>query len=257
MAASLLAELDREAARRVAAECVLVLPVGSTEQHGPHLPAGTDTLHAEHVARAAADLAARRVPMVVAPTLPYGSSHHHLPFGATLSLDTEVLYRVLVSLGASAAASGFRRLFVLNGHGGNHDVVQLAVRDLALQQPLHAAAGSWWQIAWDGLVAEGAGDLGRLPGHSGAFETALVRALAPGLVSETAVPAGKAFAPPDPQRTQAPWRAELHGAWPAIDGWTDDPGRGSAELGRRLLAAAVSAVADAFVSFHTAARWPA
>ncbi|HEV7762635.1 MAG TPA: creatininase family protein [Acidimicrobiales bacterium] len=253
MAAQRLAELTREQAGRVAAECVLVVPIGSTEQHGPHLPAGTDALHAEWVAWQAAELAGADVPVVLAPTLAYGSSEHHLPFGATLSLDTETLHRVLLSIGRTAAASGFRQLFVLNGHGGNHDIAQTAVRDLALQQPLHAAAGSWWQIAWDELVAAGAGDHGRLPGHSGAFETAAVRAIAPHLVDEGAVPPGKPYAPTDPRRAQPAWRAELHGSWLAIDGWSDDPGRGDAATGRRLLDIAVAAVARAFVAFHAAA----
>jgi creatinine amidohydrolase len=248
-----LAELTREAAARLAPGCVLVLPIGSTEQHGPHLPAGTDALHAEWVAVHAAGRASAEVPVVVAPTLAYGSSEHHLPFGATLSLDTETLHRVLLSIGRTAAASGFRRLFVLNGHGGNHEIVQTAVRDLALQQPLHAAAGSWWQIAWDELVAAGAADHGRLPGHSGAFETAAVRAIAPDLVDEAAVPPGKEHVPTDTRRAQPPWRTELHGAWLAIDGWSDDPGRGDAATGRHLLDIAVAAVAEAFVAFHRSA----
>lgn len=255
MAAHRLAELTRQDAARLAPECVLVLPIGSTEQHGPHLPAGTDALHAEWVSWRAAEAAAAEadVAVVVAPTLAYGSSEHHLPFGATLSLDTETLHRVLLSLGRTAAASGFRNLFVLNGHGGNHEIAQTAVRDLALQQPLHAAAGSWWQIAWDELVAAGAADHGRLPGHSGAFETAAVRAIAPHLVDEAAVPPGKDHTPTDPRAAQPPWRTELHGSWLAIDGWSDDPGRGDAATGRRFLHIAATAVARAFVTFHRSA----
>jgi creatinine amidohydrolase len=245
--------MTREQAGRVAPECVLVVPIGSTEQHGPHLPAGTDALHAEWVAGRAAEIAAADVPVVVAPTLAYGCSEHHLPFGATLSLDTEVLHQVLLSIGRSAAASGFQKLFVLNGHGGNHEIAVTAVRDLALRQPLHAAAGSWWQIAWDELVAEGAAERGRLPGHSGAFETAAVRAIAPHLVDEDAVPAGKGYTPTDPRRAQPAWRNELHGSWLAIDGWSDDPDAGDAETGRHLLEVAAQAVARAFVTFHTAA----
>ena len=255
MTVRLLAELTRGEAARLAPTCLLVLPIGSTEQHGPHLPAGTDALHGEAVARRAAEVAAAEggVDVVVAPTLAYGSSEHHLPFGATLSLDSDTLYRVLLSLGRTASASGFRQLFVLNGHGGNHEIAQVAVRDLVLQHPVHAAAGSWWQVAWDDLVAAGAADMGRLPGHSGAFETAAVRALAPHLVDEAAVPPGKAYTPTDPRNAQAPWRTELHGSWTAIDGWSDDPGRGDAATGTRLLDVAVAAVARAFVAFHRAA----
>jgi creatinine amidohydrolase len=253
MTARLLQEMTREAARALAGEALLVLPVGSTEQHGPHLPAGTDFMVAEHVAREAAARAAEQIPVVVAPTLPFGSSHHHLPFGATISLSTDVYYRVLLEIGHSLVTSGFRYLFIVNGHGGNHEVVQLVARDLALQHPVYAAAGSYWVMAWDALVGEEAHLTGNFPGHAGAFETSLIMALRPDLVAERlphrdGVPVGAA------RTFESPYRKELHGSWQAIDGYSGSPDRADAERGRAYLATVIRATADAFVDFYSAAR---
>ena len=89
MSYKLLQELTRTEAKHLGPEAVIVFPVGATEQHGPHLPTGTDHFAVEHIARAGAAVAAAHVPVVVAPTLPFGSSHHHIPFGGPRSLSTE------------------------------------------------------------------------------------------------------------------------------------------------------------------------
>src|SRR5688500_12711576 len=94
----LLQELTREEANAIAPAALVVLPVGATEQHGPHLPVGTDTFAVEHLARAAAAEAARDIPIVVAPTFPFGSSPNHLPLGGTMSLGTETYYRAVSDL---------------------------------------------------------------------------------------------------------------------------------------------------------------
>ncbi len=247
----LLQELTREEARAVAPDALLVFPTGATEQHGPHLPVWTDTWAVEHVAREAAASVADEIPILVAPTMPFGSSHHHLPFGGTMSLSTETYYRAIVDLCESLIAGGFRRLFLVNGHGGNDELVQLVARDLALKHPAHLAAASYWTVAWDALVAAEAHVQGGLPGHAGAFETSLVMALQPGLVREPRPHRADATGA-DPRGTRRPYRAESHGSWQSFDGYTDSPDRGTAERGRAYLAAAARAVGRALVEFHTA-----
>src|SRR5690349_8269436 len=175
-------EHTREELRALAPKALLVLPVGAIEQHGPHLPVGTDRFSAEHIARAAAASASRQIPVLVAPTLPFGSSQHHLPFGGTMSLGTETYYRVLTELCESLVSGGFRRIFILNGHGGNNELIQLVARDIALRHPAHLAAAPYWTIAWEALVAEAAHERAGLPGHAGTFETSLIMALRPELV---------------------------------------------------------------------------
>lgn len=246
----LLQEYTREEARAIAPEALVVLPVGATEQHGPHLPVGTDHFAVEWIAREAAALASGEIPILVAPTLPFGSSHHHLPFGGTLSLATETYYRVLYDLVESLIVSGFRRVFIVNGHGGNQELVQLVARDLALKHPSHLAAASYWTIAWDDLVAAGACEPGRLPGHAGAFETALVLALRHELVREPRPRHDDA--PGGDPRPIAPYRAESHGSWQAMNGYTDSPARATAEQGRAYLNTAARAVGRALVEFYRA-----
>lgn len=246
--ALLLEELTRDEARHAAPDALLVLPVGATEQHGPHLPVGVDAFAVTHIARAAATEAARHVPVLVAPTLPFGSSHHHLPFGGTLSLSTETYYRVLVDLLESLMAGGFRRVFVVNGHGGNNELIQLAARDLALRHRAAFAAASYWTIAGEALAAAQAVPTTELPGHSGEFETSVMLALRPELVHEPRP--HRADLPPVDARQQPHYRAEVYGRWQDIEGYTDSPALARAAHGHRYLDAIIGAVAQAFVEFH-------
>jgi creatinine amidohydrolase len=208
----------------------------------------TDAVSVEHVARAAAAAAAATIPVVVTPTLAFGSSHHHLPFGGTMSLSTETFYRAVTELVESLIIGGFRRVFILNGHGGNQELIQLVARDLALRHPVRIGAASYWMIAWDALVAEGAHELGRLPGHAGVYETSQVLAMRPDLVRGP-LPHRDEVETTDP-RGFRPVRDEGHGFWQSIDGYTDSPDRATAERGRVYLAAAVRTVARLLIDFH-------
>lgn len=106
-----------------AAPTTLLVPLGATEQHGPHLPLGTDSA----IAAALADAAASRTPgAFVAPVLPYGSSGEHQDFPGTLSIGAACTESVLVELGRSAAET-FDRLLLVNGHGGNATPLAAAV----------------------------------------------------------------------------------------------------------------------------------
>src|SRR5579885_1456583 len=117
----LFAEMNRVQLRAAAPESLVILPIGATEQHGPHLPTGTDLFTVESVAREAAAQVPETIPVIVTPSLPFGSSHHHFIFGGTLSLSTETYYRVLCELLESLVTDGFTRMFLVNGHGGNHE----------------------------------------------------------------------------------------------------------------------------------------
>jgi creatinine amidohydrolase len=245
------AELNREQLRACTADHLVILPIGATEQHGPHLATGTDFFTITAVAEEAARLASDRIPTLVTPALPFGSSDHHLIFGGTLSMSSETYYRVLCDLLRSLATDGFRRVFLLNGHGGNHELAELAARDTALQRDIHIAAASYWAIAWEALLGVDGHKGRRLPGHAGDFETSMMLNLRPDLTPG-----------PLPHRDNigdsplirvAPWRTELHGFWKSIDGYTDSPDQATAENGKRFFHAITGAVADAFVEFHQTA----
>ncbi|ADB53517.1 creatininase family protein [Conexibacter woesei] len=226
------ADRTREELRSLLPEAVVVLPIGATEQHGPHLVTAMDTLAAEAVAAAGAARATRPERVVLAPTLPFGASHHHLPFGGTLSLTAATLAHVLADLLESAAASGARRLLLLNGHGGNSATCAQAAADAARLHGIVVAAADYWALApVDGAWGE------HFPGHAGAFETSLMGALRPDGVREQALR-------PSPGTLPAAvdgLRLETPRLWAQIDGFTDDPRRADAAAG----AAAFDRLADA------------
>jgi creatinine amidohydrolase len=108
-----------------------IFPVGSLEQHGPHLPVITDTASAHAAAVRAARLVATEVPVAVLPGFWLGMSEHHFPFGGTLSLDFQAYQSIFGCVLRSLKLLGFSRLLVVNGHGGNVDPLAVLVRELA------------------------------------------------------------------------------------------------------------------------------
>lgn len=246
-------ELTRVENGKRAKDSLLVIPVGATEQHGPHLPVGTDTFAVENVSRRAAEAASETIPVVVAPTLPFGCSPHHIPFGGTLSLSTEVYYRAVTDLVESVLLGGWTRVLIVNGHGGNAELVQLVVRDLALKYPAHLAALSYWNPAWDALIEQGGHLPGRMPGHAGAFETSLVLALRPELVAEPR-PSRPGNHAGDPKANAPRYRFETHGWWQATDGYTDSPAAGTAEHGAAYLATVVEQLRQVMIDIYEASK---
>ena len=101
------------------AGAIVLLPVASMEQHGPHLPVGVDTFLSEGVCKAAAEAIAAETPVVVAPTLWCGMAEHHMAFGGTFTLDIPTYRAVLLCLLKSLERHGFKRVLIVNGHGGN------------------------------------------------------------------------------------------------------------------------------------------
>jgi creatinine amidohydrolase len=243
-------ELTREELNARATGGIVLLPTGATEQHGPHLPTGTDTYAVEHIVRSAAARVADRVSVLVAPTLPFGCSPHHLAFGGTMSISSQTYYAVVRDLVESLITDGFRRVLVINGHGGNHELIQLVVRDLALEYPVNLGAASYWQMAMPELLETGSPALGRTPGHAGNFETSLIMALQPGLVFEPLPSRASDPSLSDPAELTSRIRIERHDAWQRFDGYTDSPANASAESGQTYLEAAISGVAATIEAFH-------
>ena len=152
-------------------EPFVIVPLGSTEQHGPHLPLDTDT----RIAAAVAGTLARQLPgrSLVAPAIPYGASGEHQGFPGTISIGTEALTTVLIEYGRSASDWTDRLVFV-NGHGGNLDALRAA-------GPLLRAEGR--DAGWCSCSVAGA------DAHAGHMETSVLLHLSPELVrTEDAAP---------------------------------------------------------------------
>lgn len=126
---------------------VAVLPVAAVEQHGPHLPVTTDTDLVTAIACAAESELSGQI--ILCPTLPYGSSDHHLSFPGTLSIGPQRYTQVVVDLLNSLIKSGFRRIIVLNGHGGNSVPVRQALASLvkSLSPEIDIALVTYWELA--------------------------------------------------------------------------------------------------------------
>lgn len=118
------------------AGAVVLLPVGSMEQHGPHLPVGVDTFLSEGVCKAAAEAVADEMPVVVAPTLWCGMAEHHMAFGGTFTFDILTYRAVLLCLLTSLERHGFARVLIVNGHGGNIAALAAFLPDFARETGL-------------------------------------------------------------------------------------------------------------------------
>lgn len=163
-----------------APEKIVVLPLGAIEQHGPHMAVSTDTDIVSLVALAAEERMADKI--LLCPTLPFGSSHHHLAFGGTLSLSPALYTQVIVDLVSSLLQNGFRRIVLLNGHGGNITPVKQALAilgntfDETLQPNIVLA--TYWELAGDAFAGAPPMESPALS-HACEYETSLMLHLFP------------------------------------------------------------------------------
>jgi mycofactocin system creatininase family protein len=208
---------------------ILALPVGSCEQHGPHLPLDTDTRIAVALAEALATL---RRDVMVAPPVAYGASGEHAAFAGTLSTGHEALALVLTELGRSA--DHFDGVVIVNAHGGNAEAVRRAVASLEGEG---RRALAWWP-ALEGIDA-----------HAGYAETSMMLAIAHVLVRLDRAEAGNVT----PLRELWPTLTREGVAAVSPNGVLGDPSGASATEGRRLLVR-LTADLDAAVTAWRA-RW--
>jgi creatinine amidohydrolase len=244
-----LGELNREELQARLPLATVVIPIGATEQHGPHLPIMTDHLMAETIALRAAELVPAAVDVLVAPVLPYGCSQHHLAVGGALTVTQRTYIAFLVDLAESVARMGGKRLVLLNGHGGNEDPMRVAANELVFERRLGmaVAAVSYWTVgkaALDGMP-------GPAPGHAGHFETSVVMAVRPDL------PQLDQRFPPDAEPRPLAVSGQVRGVsvrypgiWEASAGVSDAADQASREVGEQAVATIAQATADFLVAFH-------
>lgn len=244
-----LAEMTREEVAAAAKEATVVVPTSAIEQHGPHLPMGTDWILGQTIAARAADKAAEKIPVVLAPAMPYGSSHHHLVFGA-MSLSSETFMAVLKDLAASLVRVGFKKIFFLNAHGGNDAPIRVVLPDLVFAHDVSVAGCSYWSVAEQAAAMMERDKLGWFPGHAGGYETAAMMAVAGELVREDRLPKDEDHPLPKFYAFGKGLSVQKTGEWGRIDGYTDAPVKATPAIGQELVDRIVEDVAAAIVAFH-------
>ena len=222
---------SREFAQGLKKTRTAILPIGSVEEHGGHLPLKTDTMHIEALARAAAE----QVDVFVAPAVPYGLCRSTAQHPGTVSISFDTVRALVRDIGRSLYHQGIRRLIVATGHaGGSHQTALLeAGEDLNLACPDLVVA----VLSVVDLLRPNIGGLVATPNdaHAGELETSIVMHLAPELVKGTSPREYPAFPAPVLVRHKAAY-------WPG--GVWGDPGAATEKKGRELVARGVAALIE-------------
>ena len=228
---------------------VVILPLGAVEQHGNHMPLGTDTLVAQAVSLAAAEAAGNTIVM---PPPWYGFSPHHMRFPGSVTLRVETLMAVVEDVVASLVRHDFRRILVVNGHGGNIGAIDVLASTLGNK---HYGAARIATLTYFALAREAIAKLRKSKpggmGHACEFETSMVQHIRPELVkierAETCYPdPGSRYLTTDLLGNQA---VRLYHDFGDLSptGTLGDPAYASPEAGKAFFAAVTDELA-AFIS---------
>ena len=230
----------RELARQ---DAIVVLPVASLEQLGPHLPVEVDSMLGETVAaRTAAKVAAKGQPIIVLPVLWTGLSEHHMSFGGTITLDNATFAAVVEGVVRSVLRHGFRRIVLLNAHGGNENALRAITDDLTPKLGVPIVQFTYWYAAAVAIakILETQGGLQ----HACEAETAMMMAVRPDLVATDRIPLAKSNTTPDVETLVGGgvyrWRSIGSRSGSGVIG---NPEAASAEKGERLFDAISDALA--------------
>jgi creatinine amidohydrolase len=231
----------------------VVLPIGATEQHGRHLPLGTDSMILNAIVQKLDGLFGGRLLML--PCQQIGMSEHHMAYTGTLTLAHETIRRNAMDIVDSVVRHGFGRLLLLNGHGGNQAILGVLGEQIGQRWPkVECMVANWWGPAAERLKKLQEGPLGSV-GHACEFETSMMLAIAPDLVDMSLAEDGGIQ-----HRVPSMWFDMLHG--PAAtcyrpfdvlsnNGVFGKPSLASAEKGRRILDEATAALRELIAGF-----WP-
>jgi creatinine amidohydrolase len=219
---------------------VAIVPVASTEQHGPHLPTMVDAVLVGEIARRAARGAQCKA--VVCPVVWSGLAEHHMSLGGTLSLNYPEFFAIIRGICRSLVRQGFGRILLLNGHGGNVAALTVAVNDIAPEFQTPIATATYWLLAAEafGKILERQSNVR----HACEAETSMMLALHPDLVDMARV--ADAVGPTAPEVASIVPGGGVH-RWQSFAARTShgvigDPRPANAEKGEQLLQAAAHAI---------------
>ena len=237
------------------ANTVIVLPAGAIEQHGAHLPCAVDSIISAGVVGAALARLPDEVPAYALAPLTYGKSDEHLHFPGTMTIEGSTLLATVTEIGESVYRAGFRKLLIVNGHGGQPQVMEMAARELRLRHGDYIVVPHFtWRVAHvaNRYLSERER---RLAMHAGHAETAILMALAPETVHMEHAVAN--YPPEFPSKTlSSDGRPAC--AWTARDfgesGVIGDPLPATAEQGHAILDSLAESWARGIAELH-ALKW--
>ena len=221
---------------------MVIVPVGSLEQHGPHMPVEVDSQLGEQVANRTARLVdARGHKVVVLPMLWTGISEHHMSFGGTITLDLPTFSAVIEGICRSLVRHGFRRIVLLNAHGGNDNALRSLTDELTPKLGVPIIQFTYWDASADAIAAI----LEQQPQvqHACEAETSMMLAVRPDLVAGERIPLPNRT--PHAHEIVGPgvYRWRTLGAMSA-SGVVGHPEAASADKGNRLFDGITRALAD-------------
>ncbi len=228
------------------ADAVVVLPVASTEQHGPHLGTGVDSILCAEVCRLAGEAAAKRRPVIVAPTLWMGMAEHHMAFGGTFTFDIPTYRQVLLSILGSIGRAGFSKVAIVNGHGGNMSALNAFLPDFSRELDLDIRATTYFVLArYAHLLERQATVL-----HACEAEASMMMAVRPEAVREDrlAEAVGPRFDDPDAV-LRPPWQRFRSFREISPNGVIGDASVATREKGEAILAACVDGLARTLIDW--------
>ena len=236
-----------------AAGWIAVLPLGATEQHGPHLPFGTDTIIAEGVAARVIAKAPATLPFTVLPAEPVGYSVEHMDVAGSKTLTFGEAVNRWTGIGEKLHAQGFRKFVMLNAHGGNSPLMTVVATELRVRLNMLAVATSWTRFAPPpGLIDPDEKAIGI---HGGLIETSVMLALRPDLVDMA-----KAANFPSRQSDFSRDYTHLRAYGPHAFGWkmadlntqgvTGNAAAATAEVGEALIANAARGFVELLQDVH-------
>ncbi|PSN17232.1 creatinine amidohydrolase [filamentous cyanobacterium CCP5] len=229
---------------------VLIQPVGAIEQHGPHLPLAVDAALGTAVLGQALGQLGDQVPAYGLPPLYYGKSNEHWHFPGTITLSASTLIAVLTEVAESVYRAGFRKLVLLNSHGGQPQVLEIVARDL---HQIHGDFLVFPLFAWNvphqagSLLSEKEKQLGI---HAGDAETSLMLAILP---EQVRMDKAQAEYPPVPDGLLS-MEGKLPFAWTTQDlsrsGTLGDPTVATVEKGEKMMASVVAGWVQVIEEIH-------
>lgn len=240
-----------------AGRTVALLPLGATEQHGPHMAVSTDTCIVTHIAEQTEASLAEEV--VLCPAFCFGASHHHLAFAGTMSLPAPLYTSTVVELVRSLLTGGFRRIVLLNGHGGNITPAKQALSELSREfdhvlRP-NIVLVNYWELAGEAFAGAASMESPAVS-HACEYETSMMLHLAPervdmGRAQRAKRPPTNPYLPWDSGESCRGVTLVKRTEFVSSNGSSGEPQKATAEKGRHLLECASEALIAFIENFQS------